>query len=389
MAGGGTDINLGDGVAELGGLFVVGTERHEIRRVDRQLRGRCARQGDPGSSRFYVSFEDDLMRNFGASERMTAMMERFGLKDGEELEHPWLNKSVETAQKRVEQRNYLIRKRTLDFDDVMNKKREVVYALRNETLETAEPRKLIFEIVDEVGPLRVKEYLQSSDGSEPDHDGLLQWVNTTFPLGLNRASAQFDTRSSEENAQFLVDRIKQSYQQKVSHEESEAVAGLERYIILNAIDRLWQEHLYAMDGLREGIYLRSYGQKDPLVEYKAEAYDMFSQLMSGIKNEVLSNLFRSTTNLMAFEQFLATLPFGLNAPDPAQTGGAPRPPRPGPIPRRENLGLSSGPTEANGDGEGEVELVIPQRQKTVTVGRNEPCPCGSGKKYKNCHGRIA
>src|SRR5215471_12037300 len=352
MAGRGTDIKLGPAVPEQGGLMVIGTERHEARRIDRQLRGRCARQGDPGSSRFYVSFEDDLMRNFGAADRMTRIMERFGLKDGEELEHPWLNKSVETAQKRVEQRNYLIRKRTLDFDDVMNKQREVVYALRNETLETTEPRKLIFEIVDEVVPLRVQEYLESSEGSEPDFEGLLQWVNTTFPLGLVRASAQFDTRSNAENAQYLIDRIKQSYQQKVSHEESEAVTGLERYVILNAIDRLWQEHLYAMDGLREGIYLRSYGQKDPLVEYKAEAYDMFSQLMNSIKNEVLSNLFRSTTNLMAFEQFLATLPFGLNAPDPAQTGGTPRPAGPGPIPRRENLGLGGGQHAGNGDGEG-------------------------------------
>src|SRR5271156_2694835 len=211
MAGRGTDIKLGDGVPEAGGLHVLATERHESRRVDRQLRGRCARQGDPGSSRFYVSFEDDLMRNFGASEKMTSMMERFGLKDGEELEHPWLNKSVETAQKRVEQRNYLIRKRTLDFDDVMNKQREVVYALRNETLETTEPRKLIFEIVDEVIPLRVQEYLQPADGSEPDYDGILQWINTTFPLGLNQGSAQFDTRTPEANSQYLVDRIKQSY----------------------------------------------------------------------------------------------------------------------------------------------------------------------------------
>ena len=389
MAGRGTDIKLGEAVPDLGGLHVLGTERHESRRVDRQLRGRCARQGDPGSSRFYVSFEDDLMRNFGASERMTAMMERFGLKEGEELEHVWLNKSVETAQKRVEQRNYQIRKRTLDFDDVMNKQREVIYALRNEALETTEPRTLIFEIVHEVVPERVREYLEPGDGSDPNPDGLLHWVNTTFPLALSRTSANLDSRNLEENSQFIIDKIKTAYGQKVQHEESEAVTGLERYILLNAIDRLWQEHLYAMDGLREGIYLRSYGQKDPLVEYKAEAYDMFSQLMGSIKSEVLSNLFRSTTNLMAFEQFLATLPFGLNAPDPAQTGGAPRPPGPGPIPRRENLGLSGGQPTGNGDGEGDVELVIPQRQKTVTVGRNEPCPCGSGKKYKNCHGRIA
>jgi len=386
MAGRGTDIKLGEGVPDRGGLHVLGTERHESRRVDRQLRGRCARQGDPGSSRFYVSFEDDLMRNFGASERMTAMMERFGLKEGEELEHAWLNKSVETAQKRVEQRNYQIRKRTLDFDDVMNKQREVIYTFRNEALDTPEPRKLILEIVDEIVPERVREYLEPVDGSDANPDGLLQWVNTTFPLALSRSTANLDSRTLEENSQFVVDRIKTAYGQKVQHEESEAVAGLERYILLNAIDRLWQEHLYAMDGLREGIYLRSYGQKDPLVEYKAEAYDMFSQLMGSIKNEVLSNLFRSTTNLMAFEQFLATLPFGLNAPDQAPVGARPGP---GPIPRRENLGLGTQPA-GNGDGEGEVELVIPQRQKTVTtVGRNEPCPCGSGKKYKNCHGRVA
>jgi preprotein translocase subunit SecA len=381
MAGRGTDIKLGDGIPDLGGLHVLGTERHESRRVDRQLRGRCARQGDPGSSRFYVSFEDDLMRNFGASERMTSMMERFGLKEGEELEHPWLNKSVETAQKRVEQRNYLIRKRTLDFDDVMNKQREVIYALRNETLETAEPRKLIFEIVDEIVPVRVQEFLQV-EGDEPDYDGLLQWVNTTFPLGLTRVSAKFDSRSPEENSQFLIDRIKQAYQQKVSHEESEAVAGLERYVILNAIDRLWQEHLYAMDGLREGIYLRSYGQKDPLVEYKAEAYDMFSELMANIKNEVLSNLFRSTTNLMAFEQFLSSLPFNVGQ----RLEGDQRPAG-GPLPRREEMGFSQDQTQTDGE---ELELVIPSaRRESPKVGRNDPCPCGSGKKYKNCCGRTA
>src|SRR5712675_1705179 len=237
MAGRGTDIKLGSGVPHRGGLYVIGTERHESPRIDRQLRGRCARQGDPGMSRFYVSFEDDLMRNFGAAERMTRMMERFGLQEGEALEHPWLNKSVESAQKRVEQRNYLIRKRALDFDDVMNKQREVVYALRNETLETIEPRKLIFEIVDEVVPERVREYLEPPDGSDPNPEGLLQWVNTTFPLGLSAAAAQLETRTLEENEKFVVDKIKKSYEQKIKLEETEAVAGLERYILLNAIDR--------------------------------------------------------------------------------------------------------------------------------------------------------
>src|SRR5256712_926840 len=305
MAGRGTDIKLGERVAERGGLYVIGTERHESRRIDRQLRGRCARQGDPGSSRFYVSFEDDLMRNFGAADRMTRIMERFGLEEGQELEHRWLNKSVETAQKRVEQRNYLIRKRTLDFDDVMNNQREVVYTYRNETIDSGEPRPLIYEVIDEAVPAKVKEY---AEAEEPNYQGLINWVNTTFPLGLTKEKSQFETRNVDENAQFLIAKIKDAYERKSSHEEPTAVKSLERYIILNAIDRLWQEHLYAMDALREGVYLRGYAQKDPLIEYKTEAYDMFVELMANIKNEVLHNLFRSTSNLQAFENFLATLP---------------------------------------------------------------------------------
>ena len=188
MAGRGTDIKLGEGVADLGGLNVLGTERHESRRIDRQLRGRCARQGDPGASRFYVSFEDDLMRNFGASDRMTTIMERFGLEDGQELEHPLLNRSVENAQKRVEQRNYMSRKHTLEYDDVMNKQREVVYGYRNETLDTEDPRHLIDEVIDEAIPLKVEEYLKI-DGDEPNYKGLLQWVNMTFPVGLSAERA--------------------------------------------------------------------------------------------------------------------------------------------------------------------------------------------------------
>jgi preprotein translocase subunit SecA len=163
MAGRGTDIKLGKGVPEVGGLFVMGTERYESRRVDRQLRGRCARQGDPGRSQFFISFEDDLMRNFAAAEKMTAMMERFGMKDGEALEHSWLNRSVETAQKRVEQRNYTWRKRVLDFDDVMNRQREVVYGYRNEVLSTETPRDLVTEIIEETIPAKVNEFLVDRD----------------------------------------------------------------------------------------------------------------------------------------------------------------------------------------------------------------------------------
>ncbi|HEY5990944.1 MAG TPA: preprotein translocase subunit SecA [Candidatus Udaeobacter sp.] len=382
MAGRGTDIKLGPGVIEVGGLMVVGTERHEARRIDRQLRGRCARQGDPGASRFYVSFEDDLMRNFGAADRMTRIMERFGLEEGQELEHRWLNKSVETAQKRVEQRNYMIRKRTLDFDDVMNMQREVVYTYRNEVIDSESPRKLIYEVIDEAVPSKVKEYLEVD---EPHYNGLIHWVNTTFPLGLTKEKAQFETRSVDENTQFLVEKIKNAYERKSAYEEPTAVKSLERYIILNAIDRLWQEHLYAMDALREGVYLRGYAQKDPLIEYKTEAYDMFVELMANIKNEVLNNLFRSTSNLQAFENFLATLPQFLlreHAPT-APTGGAPsriRQPQP--------VGAMAG-VAGDGDGAGEVSIDLPIRRSIPKVGRNEPCPCGSGKKYKNCCGRVA
>lgn len=371
MAGRGTDIKLGEGVADLGGLFVIATERHESRRIDRQLRGRCARQGDPGRSRFYVSFEDDLMRNFGASDRMTKIMETFGLKEGEELEHPWLNRSVETAQKRVEQRNYLMRKRTLEFDDVMNQQREVVYGYRNEVMDSENPRELIYEVINEIVPKKTAEYLEVSEGAEPDAEGLLQWINTTFPLGLSKERAAFDTRSVEENGAFLAETIREAYERKAALEVADAVRGLERYIILNAIDRLWQEHLYAMDGLREAVYLRSFGQKDPLVEYKNDAYAMFVDLMDTIKGEVLSNLFRSTTNLQAFEQMLANIPQILSRPEmmlSSETGESAEQP-------------SAAPTKP--------KFELPLKRELAKAGRNEPCPCGSGKKFKSCCGRTA
>ena len=373
MAGRGTDIKLGDGVAEIGGLYVVGTERHESRRIDRQLRGRCARQGDLGLSRFYVSFEDDLMRNFGASDRMTRIMETFGLKEGEELEHPWLNKSVETAQKRVEQRNYMIRRRTLEFDDVMNQQREVIYGYRQEVMDSENPRELVFEVIDEMVPKKVAEHLEQTAGEEPDRDGLLHWVNTTFPLGLSAKKASLETRSVEENAAWLVQVIKDAYNRKASMEHAEALRGLERFVVLNAVDRLWQEHLYAMDGLREAVYLRAFAQKDPLVEYKNEAFSMFGDLMDSIKLEVLNNLFRSTTNLQAFENLLRSLPQSLIQAD---VPGLSRPQPPAQAPAAEPE------PEA-------PKIELPIKRELPKVGRNEPCPCGSGKKFKNCCGRTA
>ena len=376
MAGRGTDIKLGEGVADKGGLYVIGTERHESRRIDRQLRGRCARQGDPGLSRFYVSFEDDLMRNFGAADRMTKIMETFGLQEGEELEHPWLNKSVETAQKRVEQRNYMIRRRTLEFDDVMNQQREVIYGYRQEVIDSDNPRDLIFEAIDEALPKKVAEYLDVDDG-EPDRAGLLNWVNSTFPLGLSAQRAGLESKSQEEVSKFLIQTVKEAYTRKAEMEHAEALRGLERYVILNAVDRLWQEHLYAMDGLREAVYLRAFAQKDPLVEYKNEAFSMFSELMDSVKIEVLGNLFRSTTNLQAFEALLSSLPQNL-----VHAGNQPA--APASQPRRQ----PDAPDAPHGAPEA-PKIELPIKRDLPRVGRNDPCPCGSGKKFKNCCGRTA
>lgn len=378
MAGRGTDIKLSEGVADLGGLFVVGTERHESRRIDRQLRGRCARQGDPGMSQFFISFEDDLMRNFAAAERMTSMMERFGMEDGEALEHRWLNRSVETAQKRVEQNRYRQRKYVLDFDDVMNKQREVVYGYRNEILTSEDPRELIYELIEKAIPAQVESYLLDRDEGSPDYNELIGWVNTTFPLRLERDAETFAGMSPEEISEYVVTQVKKAYELKVTHEEPQLLDNLERHIMLVAIDRLWQEHLYNMDSLRDGIHLRGQGQKDPLVEYKNEAYTLFVGLMDSIDNEVLNNLFRSTTNLEKFEQFMHNLPFQLSGKEPPPGIG------------QDNIAVTGSGQAGAGQGEGGdggLKLNLPRRRPTIKTGRNEPCPCGSGKKFKSCCGR--
>jgi len=304
MAGRGTDIKLAAGVSALGGLHVLGTERHESRRIDRQLRGRCSRQGDPGSSSFYISFEDDLMRNFGDSRRISSMMTRLGMEENEGLEHPMLNRTVETAQKRVEQRNYQMRRHTLQYDDVMNQQRMVIYTYRNDILRTENTRGEVFEVVNEVIDQECEIRL---NGQNPDVESLLRWLNNSMPLALNAEDLDLN-KPSAENAKLIKERVQKIYEAKTKFENTEAVISLERYIILNAIDRLWQEHLYGMDGLRQSIGLRAIGQKDPLIEYKTEAFSMFEELMGNLKKEVVHNLFRSSTSLTAFEAFLQALP---------------------------------------------------------------------------------
>ena len=374
MAGRGTDIKLGDGVAELGGLYVIGSSRHDSRRIDRQLRGRSARQGDPGASRFYVSLEDNLMRIFG-SDRIVKIMERFGLEEGEELQHPWLNKSIETAQRRVEQHYFSIRKRTLEYDDVMNKQREVIYGIRKEILLNDSSRDFIFDTVDAEVERRIQVAVSLCDSESKEtinRDNLLGWLNTTFPIGFTDEIFSFKEDGTPDTAAIqkaIVDRITEMYKLKETYEDPEGLKWLERHIILDAIDRLWQEHLRAMDHLRSSIGLRAYAQKDPLIEYKQEAFKMFDELIQAIDQEILVNMFRSATSLAAFEQLFANIPQQFIA------GGE--------LPMED---VSANPDNPEQDQE-VPDIQISFRRDTPKVGRNEPCPCGSGKKYKNCCGK--
>lgn len=252
---------------------------------------------------------------------MTKMMERLGVADGEALEHSFLNKSVESAQKRVEQRNYMWRKHVLDYDDVMNKQREIVYGYRNEVLSTENPREMIYDILEEVIATRAHEFLDPDSEGLTHPDELLAWMNSSFPLGLTADAAKLEERQMDDTIAFLIDKVKATYEDKASRERPEYLDHMERQIILGAIDKMWQEHLYNMDSLREGVRLRAQGQKDPLVEYKSEAYDLFVTLMESIKGEAIGNLFKSTTNLDAFEDFLASLP-QFDSSDENQEDGA-------------------------------------------------------------------
>jgi preprotein translocase subunit SecA len=397
MAGRGTDIKLGPGVTEVGGLHVLGTERHESRRIDRQLRGRCSRQGDPGSSHFFISLEDDLMRLFG-SDRIVKMMEKMGLEEGQELSHPLLNRSIQQAQKRVEQHNFQIRKRTLEYDDVMNKQREVIYGFRNEIITAADVRDRLMDILEEVVILKVEQFTDAdAEPNEWQVRPLADWVNLNFPLGMPEAEIIKAANAGKEMpvsgsvfeglsmAQFAVcnfisDSIRKSYEIKISFEEPEKLAVVERYTILSAIDKLWQEHLYEMDSLRYSIGLRGYGQRDPLVEYKAEAYKIFDELMVSIKSEICHNIFRSASSMMAFENFLRNVPRQTLHQSASAFGGGTTTASPG--------GANAKPSDVVSEA---AAAAAAEKAKPVRtgpkVGRNDPCPCGSGKKFKHCCGK--
>ncbi len=379
MAGRGTDIKLAPGVAELGGLHVIGSSRHDSRRIDRQLRGRCSRQGDPGSSKFYVSLEDNLMRLFG-SDRIVKIFERFGLEEGDELQHPWLNKSIETAQRRVEQQHFAIRKRTLDFDDVMNKQREIIYQLRRDALLSEKPGDVLFGVIEQVVEDEVLQAAESAaDGKKADFDysKLLAYLNTTFPLNFQ----QSDLTAGVEGGRLvdadkltlqIVDRVENAYNERNRELPESEFDYLRRHTVLEAIDRLWQEHLYAMDNLRSSMSLRVYAQKDPLVEYKHEAFGIFKTMMNQVYRDIAHSLFRVTmTRLSSIEELLASMPQEMI---------------------HQTFGQFAAPQEdapALPDEEEKAPEVITFHREAPKVGRNDLCPCGSGKKYKKCCGKNA
>ncbi len=411
MAGRGTDIKLGPGVVTLDrsliesslpldgrtpdgktlrhlllenpcGLHVIGSERHEARRIDRQLRGRCARQGDPGSSRFYVSLEDNLMRLFG-SERIANIMSRLGLEEGQQLEHRWLNRSIERAQRRVEQHNYMIRKRTLQYDDVMNKQREIIYTFRGDVVRSAHVRQHLYDILRDVIVTRCEQWADSPE--EGKTEALVEWVRGLFPIRIRTDEIQALAEDPDRVADLIFERVREAYDLKVEVENPEAFPALERYLILHTVDSHWQEFLRAMDALREGVGLRAYGQRDPLIEYKREAYNMFAKLMDEIKYDIVAALFRSTTSLESYATFLSAVPRRLVHDEVSLLGGVAPPDRERP---RGMVGVSweaAGAESSRMPVQEAVEAVTVRRQG-AKVGRNDPCPCGSGKKYKKCCG---
>ena len=303
MAGRGTDIKLGEGVRELGGLYVVATERHEVRRVDRQLRGRCSRQGDPGRSRFLVSLEDDLMRLFANAGIVSSMLEK-SFKEGEPLEHPFLNHSIGTAQKRVEGQNYSMRKRLLQYDDVLNQQRQIVYGLRNRALKAVDSRETIMNIVEEEIEARLDVVFPDADGDADRRaaDTFVHWYVTTFHMRIDLEDIL--ARTKAQVILLATDRVRALQASREQNESAELLQYLERSVLLRAIDRNWQNQLTEMEDLRRGVSLRSYAQKDPLNEYKAEAFKAFERLMQLLRNDTCAGLFRTASSMEALESLM-------------------------------------------------------------------------------------
>ncbi|MGL6409859.1 preprotein translocase subunit SecA [Aeromonas veronii] len=360
-----------DAVLAAGGLHIIGTERHESRRIDNQLRGRSGRQGDPGSSRFYLSMEDTLMRIF-ASDRVTGMMKKLGMEEGEAIEHPWVTKAIENAQRKVEGRNFDIRKSLLEFDDVANDQRKVVYEQRNELLDTNDISETIHVIRDDVYGAVIDEYIPPQSLEEMwDVPGLEARLKADFALDLplQQWLAEDDKLYEEKLRERILDEATKLYAHKEELVGKEVLRNFEKAVMLQTLDGLWKEHLAAMDHLRQGIHLRGYAQKNPKQEYKRESFDLFTQMLETLKRDVVSILSRVQVQERDVE--------AMEEQQRQQAEAAPR--------TYTHAAAESQLADEQAAGEEGHTTFVRDEQK---VGRNDPCPCGSGKKYKHCHGQL-
>jgi preprotein translocase subunit SecA len=342
-------------VLALGGLHILGTERHESRRIDNQLRGRSGRQGDPGSSRFYLSLEDDLMRIFG-SDRIQGLMGRLGMEEGEAIEHRMVSRAIERAQVQVEGRNFETRKHLLEYDDVMNKQREAIYKLRRDILDGREGREYVFNVATDILDGMLEDHCpEKADPQDWDMTGLRTEMLAYF--NINAGEMKLDELGIDDLRETLWKAIETRYEEKEARHAPEVIRSFERAIMLHAVDTAWKDHLLALDHLKEGIGLRGYGQRDPLQEYKKESFDLFEMMRDRVENDIIQKLFRfePVTEEQMIEQRTR------------QQRTAPK------------VELSAPPKV-------EGQRPQPNVNRDVKVGRNDPCPCGSGKKYKKCHG---
>ncbi len=381
MAGRGVDIKLGEGVVDAGGLYVIGTERHESRRIDNQLRGRSGRQGDPGETRFFLSAEDQLVRLF-AGDRIFTILDKLGPGEDQPIEHKMLTKRIEGAQKRVEEMHFDMRKQVLKYDDVLNKQREVIYAERRGVLEGDDLREEILEWIDEVVEDVVMAHSESNFPEEWDIDGLFTGLNQIFPVSFDRDGiGPIAELEREELITRCIADAHLAYERKETELtetpglDLDIMRQLERFFLLQVIDAHWREHLDSMDYLREGIHLRSMAQKDPLVEYRVEGHGMFEEMMAGVREEVVSMLFHVEVTAQDAELQRENESEGL-----IYDGGG-----------SESYAAASSTSTLTPAGTGGSSSTTGRSASNgaQAIGRNDPCPCGSGKKYKRCHGLAA
>jgi preprotein translocase subunit SecA len=387
MAGRGTDIILGgkpegrpkeewqeehNKVVEAGGLHIIGTERHEARRIDNQLRGRAGRQGDPGSSRFFVSLADDIMRRF-APDWLGGMLAKLGMEEDMPIESNMVSKAIESSQTKVEGHNFDIRKHLVDYDDVMNTHRDVIYQERHKILEGADLKSNILDMVREeitqVVDLHVPE---RSEDEQWDVETLLADINAIVRLSSTFTAASLEELGHDEILEQLLAYAEEAYERREAELGPDMMRAIERLLMLRTIDSLWVEHLTAMDEMRQGIGLRAYGQTDPLVAYKHEAHDMWDQLLANIRRQVTQSIYHVQLNQRAAPTRAAVTREARGAEAPAGNGAE---------------AASEAVAAATGLGAETAQPVLAGRGRKV--GRNEPCPCGSGKKYKKCHGMAA